>query len=342
MNSAPITPSENSDASTAPTTATPSTSPPTGHVDTPSPTADLSTSPSTSTAASCSNHSSQPPPRPTLKELAPLTIEIRDPLNGRLELDQNSIAELATTLRAEGLLNPITVIKSETGYELVAGRRRLAAAVLLGWSEISCFVRPPNKDRTDYARLIENTARSQLSPVEEATQLANILQTEPGGVEAIAHRIGRRVQWVLDRLEMTDWPDSLLIAIHDHKISLSAGKQLVRIEPPALRETRIRDAVLHGISARTAALWFQDAVALAENRPPDVTPQLPGETIPYVSQTKALCFGCQEYKPLEETMATRMCQDCLKELSPPTQPARPTPPPPSGSESKMSENIARE
>ncbi len=318
--SAPTTPSDNCAASTPTTAPMPSPSQNPGESPTLSPSEDSCTPPSTTMAVSSLSRSDQPHPHREYKTIRLTQINIPDPTNGRLELDQDAVQNLAQSIAADGLLNPITVTRLGNTYTLVAGRRRLAAVARLGWIEIPCIVQTDDGDRTDYATLVENTARLQLSPVEEGAQLARILANEPGGVEVIARRIGKRVEWILDRLDMQEWPDELLDAVHRRKISMGAGKHLARIEPPELRTQRIRDAVLNGISARTASLWRQDAEMYGNAAPPPPPPDGPPTASQYQTTTEAYCFVCASYRPLDQTTQVRICSACSQELAQTPQP----------------------
>ncbi|KKM98268.1 hypothetical protein LCGC14_1159710 [marine sediment metagenome] len=254
-------------------------------------------------------------PTGTESQLVPLgMIHVADDRNGRALLDMDHAKELAEQIRKDGLLHPITLRPRADGFELIAGRHRLEAFKLLGWTHAPSWIKDVDDYQTGVLRLSENVTRSQLSPAEEAWQLAGLLENTPGGVDELAARTGRNVNWILDRLEMADWPDSLMQAIHHGKISLAAAKSLVRIPDPELRELRIHDAARSGINARTASLWLQQALG---EPPPDSevsenwcqTPSTQNEITSFQN-----CFCCRRSVELEHMRPVRICVNCVRDL----------------------------
>ena len=249
------------------------------------------------------------------RDLHVFEIRVPDPANGRLVLDQERVNHLAHEIAARGLLHPITVRRVDTAYELVAGRHRLEAFMQLHRHEIPCVIIQADDHDAAFLRLAENINRTQITPVEEACQLKTLLDNHPAGVDGLAADLRRRPEWILDRLEILDWPPELQHAIHQRKISMAAARHLVRIIPPELRDQRIRDAILYGCSARTAALWHQTE---RRDQPPETNTSKfssfgPGTE--YQTKTDALCSLCATYVPIEETHLARICGTCLKTIA---------------------------
>lgn len=251
----------------------------------------------------------------TESQLVPLgMIHIPDDKNGRAELNIAHATELAEQIGKDGLLHPITLRPRADAFELIAGRHRLEAFKLLGWTHAPAIVKHVTDYQAGMLRMSENVSRSQLSPAEEAFQLAALLNETPGGVDELAARTGRSVNWILDRLEMCEWPDALMQAIHHGKISLAAAKHLAKIPDPETLALRVSDAVRNGISARTASLWLQQAVGevQADFVPPENWSQTP---IPeYETTTICNCVCCRRKVQLDRTRFVRMCTDCLGDL----------------------------
>ncbi len=245
----------------------------------------------------------------------PLDVIEQDQTNAnRINPDPQRITELARSIAISGLINPITVRKTDGSYVLVAGVGRLAAVRSLGWTEIPVTVIIASNLQSDTIRLSENVARSNLSPVEEATQLAHLVEHNPNGVDGVSTAIGRAASWILDRLEIMDWPDILAQYVHEKRISLAAAKRLARIQPDELRTQRINDAAHHGINAATAALWLQ----ASRWSPAQTTPEIRGPQIdvaPHYSTTTTVnCFVCRTDAPLERTHPVRICHPCLASI----------------------------
>jgi ParB/RepB/Spo0J family partition protein len=241
-------------------------------------------------------------------------IRFRDPNNGRAAIDPRRVQELADTLANEPLLHPVTLRSTDAGLVLVCGRHRLAAFQKLGRTTIPAIILSLDDATEATLRLTENLQRVQLSPVEQAHQLAELVELEAQGVEAVAGKLGRSVDWILDRLEILTWPDELITYVHNKRIPLAAAKLLARIQPNPIRAMRIHDAATHGCSAATARLWLQTAGRDDPNAPPP--PIFSSQGPNYVTKTtvKVICFGCAELKPIEGTQLVRCCNECLASI----------------------------
>lgn len=241
-------------------------------------------------------------------------IRLRDPNNGRAAIDHRRVQELADTLANEPLLHPITLRSTPAGLVLVCGRHRLAAFQKLGRSVIPAVILDLDDNTEATLRLTENLQRVQLSPVEQAKQLAELVELEAQGVEAVARKLGRSIDWILDRLEILTWPNELITHVHNKRIPLAAAKLLARIQPEPIRTLRIHDAATHGCSAATARLWLQTAHHDDPNAPPPPVFSCLEPSFVCETTTKVICFGCAELKRIEGTQLVRCCNDCLSTI----------------------------
>ena len=278
------------------------------------PLADTQPSPSKKMAVSPSDQSPPTHPELTIHNIPLAQIRVVDPANGRLSFDHEGIASLAAQIRTTGLINPIRVTEHDGNYELVAGRRRLAAYHQLGLPTIPATIQHGDERAIKTARLAENTARSQLTAVEEAMQIAELVELHPNAVEGVADDIGRSVTWVLDRLEIRNWPDELQAAVHDRHIGIGAAKHLARIADIQVRDIRIRDAVRNGINTRTADLWRRDA-NVAEPTESNVS-EKGGRNANMRNEitVNVVCTLCRTPTPIAQALSVRVCNDCLSGL----------------------------
>lgn len=303
-----------SEKCTSPAKEPPSAYPPDGQEETIS-----AKNPGSSSANNLTAHSPSPPSSwtetPLLHkhvELSAITLDEQS--TNRLDEDPERIKQLAQAIATDGLINPITLRDNNGQLEILAGRRRLAAFKLLGRETIPATIRTTQDHQAATIQLAENVARSNLSPVEEATQLAAAVRVHPAGVDGVAAAIGRSVNWILDRLDMTTWPESLLTHVHTAKISMAAAKRLARIQDPEQREYYIDQAARCGVNARTAALWLQDA-----NSIPATNDQLSEKCVAetnttYRTTTEVQCFVCGEWRDLAITTPARVCHQCITDL----------------------------
>jgi ParB family chromosome partitioning protein len=165
-----------------------------------------------------------------------------------------AIAELAESIRTYGLLQPPLVRQARHQYELVAGHRRVAAARLLGWTEMPVLVRPVEPDEAYLLVLVDNLQRTELTPREEAAGLELLLRERGWSTRQVAAAVHRSPAYVSKRLRVFDDP-LLGPLVLRQRLTVSAAEELLvlgpadrqRLAEQALREAwdhaRIREAV---------------------------------------------------------------------------------------------------
>ena len=302
--------------------ATPSPSTPTGPESTTTPT--IPTSPPASTKTEPSElRTLAKPPQPTNLQQIPLDRILYDGKpNGRFELDEEHVTELAGTIARSGMIHAITFRPKGEYYEVIAGQNRVMAARKLGWTHVPGNVQDIDDLAAGTIRLAENVGRCNLTPVEQAVQLNDLVGKHPEAVEGVARDVGRPVTWVLNRLDLLDYTDNLLQHIHNNRISLAAAKHLAKIVPPDLQATRVEQAAHYSIDAKTAAYWLQQTLAEA---PPDFDQSeipLPANIAQVETVTTVLCIRCEQRIDARQTMPTHICGPCYQQVTNP-QPATP-------------------
>lgn len=271
-------------------------------------------SPSSTTEPSASPASPTAPNLRRPRDVEIATIVVDDPKNARLDTDPDHVASLAAEISAHGLLHPITLCVIGDQRHLVAGNNRLLAAKSLGWTTISATTVPNDPTTVTMIRLAENLHRQTLSPIEEACQLAELVEAHPLAVDGAVQVTNRSIEWVLGRLDLLQWPPPLQEAVHHGRISMAAAKQLHRIQPDDVRDRYIRNAIDHGCNAATATLWVQQAAStpLADFE----VPELSAESFPK-SQTHSqtvICKLCDRELPVAHVTVLHVCAACNHEL----------------------------
>lgn len=289
----------------------PSTSPGLGSPDTPHPNIEKPPLPSTPTDQSPSPPAQESNTQRVNTSIPLSMIQVDDELNGRLSIDPDKVMTLQNSIAQTRLMNPITLHMRGDSYFLIAGRHRLAAVKALGWKEIPAVILECTNDEAAVMRLAENSNRAQLSPVEEARQLAHLVNIDPNGIDGVAVKIGRNPGWILDRIDMIEWPDSLMGHVHNKKISLSAAKILSRITDLEMREIRIDQAATAGINTRTAKMWLIDANSTAYQDSKSSEKCVESRNNSVFTETRVQCFMCSELVRLENTTTERFCSPCL-------------------------------
>jgi len=178
-----------------------------------------------------------------------------DPGQPRVRFDQQAIDELARSMRAEGLLQPITVRKATTGYRIIAGERRYRAATQLGWLNITAIVHDTDEDKARRLQLLENIVRRDLNPVEEARGIDVALRSGMSKHE-VADALGKPIQFVTMAVDMLQACDDVLHLVERGQLSGLAAYQMARLDYNRQQQ------VLRLLA--TEKLTFHDLAALCE------------------------------------------------------------------------------
>jgi ParB family chromosome partitioning protein len=149
-----------------------------------------------------------------------------NPRQPRQRIGQEELETLAASIVAHGVLQPILVIETVDGYQLVAGERRLRASQLAGLDRIPAIIRQlADRDQLELA-LVENLQREDLGPLEEAHAFRSLVDDFGLSQEDIATRVGRARSTVANTLRLLDLDDRVQAAIVDGSISEGHARAL--------------------------------------------------------------------------------------------------------------------
>ncbi|HEX6061139.1 MAG TPA: ParB/RepB/Spo0J family partition protein [Candidatus Limnocylindria bacterium] len=168
----------------------------------------------------------------------------------RQHFDQDSIAELAASITAHGVLQPIVVSRTPDGFELIAGHRRVLASRVAGKSSIPAVVRQDVRDRLELA-LVENLQRADLNAIETARAYKLLMETYDLTQEQLAERLGKSRSAVANTLRALQAPQILQDAVQDGKISEGHLRALLPL-PLSDAIRALGDILAKGMSVREA------------------------------------------------------------------------------------------
>jgi len=186
-------------------------------------------------------------------ELRELHVDViaPNPRQPRRALDQEALQALAESVRERGVLQPVLVRPVPGGtYELVAGERRWRAARLAGRETLPALVRPRGDAESLEVALIENMAREDLNPVEEARACAALVEELGLTREEVGRRVGRSRVAVSNLLRLLDLPDEALARLERGELTEGHGRALLLAADHADRTRLAREAVEGGWSVR--------------------------------------------------------------------------------------------
>jgi len=187
---------------------------------------------------------------------------VPNPRQPRLEFDPQALQDLASSIKEQGVLQPILVrpLKGAShGYELVAGERRLRASKLAELSEIPAIVREVTEEQSLALALIENLQRENLNALEEAKGLDQLLNAFGLSQEALAKRVGKSRPSVANSLRLLQLPQPIQDSLFQDGISAGHARALLSITEPSVQEALWNRIVERGLSVREtedmAAHW---------------------------------------------------------------------------------------
>jgi ParB family chromosome partitioning protein len=204
--------------------------------------------------------------RPELRELS-VELIAPNPAQPRRRFDDETLDALADSVRERGLLQPV-LVRPRTGgrYELVAGERRWRAAQRAGLDTVPALVQARDDAQTLEAALVENMARENLNPVEEARAVAALVEELGLTREDAGRRIGRSRVAVSNLLRLLDLPDDVIEHLEEGRLTEGHGRALLLTDDHAARRSLANDAAREGWSVRVLEARAREAGRVAHRR----------------------------------------------------------------------------
>jgi len=173
-----------------------------------------------------------------------------NPLQPRKTFDEASLAELADSIAAHGILQPLVVVKRGDAYEIVAGERRFRAAKIAGLAAVPVIIKDiTEKERREIA-LVENLQREDLNPMEESEALYLLLKENELTQEELAKTLGKSRPAVANALRLLTLPKELQNMVRDLSLSTGHAKVLMGVKNPELQLALAREVITKKLSVR--------------------------------------------------------------------------------------------
>jgi len=169
----------------------------------------------------------------SVNEIKIAEIEV-NPFQPRTDFDQDALAELADSIKLQGLIQPITVRKVNTHkFQLISGERRLRASKLAGLTQIPAYVRTANDQQMLEMALIENIQRENLNAIEVALSFQRMIDECSLKQEELGERVSKNRSTVTNYLRLLKLPPTIQASIRDNQISMGHAKALISVADPA-------------------------------------------------------------------------------------------------------------
>jgi ParB family chromosome partitioning protein len=164
-------------------------------------------------------------------QVIPISRVRPNPFQPRRSFNSEELSELEASLKATGLLQPITVRRQGDAFELIAGERRLRAATNLGWKEISAVVREFDDQTMLVLALVENLQRANLNAIEEARGYKRLLEEFQLTQQQVADVVGKDRTTITNLLRVLSLPDSIQQMVEQGELTTGHARALLALPP---------------------------------------------------------------------------------------------------------------
>ena len=181
----------------------------------------------------------------------PLDLIESNPFQPRTDFDEESLRELAASIKEQGVIQPVTVRKSEEGkLQLISGERRFKASKMAGLNDIPAYIITATGHSLLEMAIVENIQREDLNPVEIALGYKQLIQEYQLTQEMLSERLGKSRSSVANYLRLLNLPSDIQLGLRQDLISMGHARALVAIEDIQTQLDVFRDILSEGLSVR--------------------------------------------------------------------------------------------
>jgi len=185
--------------------------------------------------------------------IAHVLLDIIDsnPFQPRTDFDEESLQELAASIKEQGVIQPVTIRKTkDEKFQLISGERRCRAAVLAGLTEIPAYIRAADDQNMREMAIVENIQRENLNPIEIALGYQQLIDDFKLTQEMLAERLGKSRPSIANHLRLLKLPADIQIGLRQDLISMGHARALVSIDDIQTQLDVFNDIIAQGLSVR--------------------------------------------------------------------------------------------
>ena len=190
-----------------------------------------------------------------------------NPQQPRRHFDETGLQELAASIRAYGILQPLTVRRMEKGYQLIAGERRLRAARIAGLREVPCLVARVDEQDAGMLALIENLQRRDLDCFEEAAAIARLIHRYGLSQEQAAEKLGRSQSAVANKLRLLRLTEPVREGLRKAGLTERHARALLRLEEDSERLAAAKYAAGHRLNVAQTEQYVERRLEAIQSAP---------------------------------------------------------------------------
>lgn len=207
-------------------------------------------------------------------QLVEIDIDLIDPnqYQPRTRFNPEKLAELAQSIRQNGIVQPLLVRRNGFRYQLISGERRWRAAQMAGLTKIPAVVHDIPDDKVLELSLIENIQREDLNPIEEAFAFQRLIDELGLTQEEVARRVGRDRTSVTNYLRLLKLPEDIQKLVEEEKLSMGHARAILGLNSVKLQRQLARQVVKKGLSVRETERAVQKLNRTTTEKRPQTSP----------------------------------------------------------------------
>jgi ParB family chromosome partitioning protein len=196
----------------------------------------------------------------------PLELIDSNPFQPRTDFDEESLQELAASIKEQGVIQPVTIRKMEDGkFQLISGERRCKSAVLAGLTEIPAYIRSANDQEMREMAIVENIQRENLNPIEIAMGYQQLIEDYKLTQEVLSERLGKSRPSISNHLRLLKLPGEIQIGLRQELISMGHARALVTLDNVQTQLDIFHDIMAQGLSVRDVEEIVKNLTEANEN-----------------------------------------------------------------------------
>lgn len=212
--------------------------------------------------------------RPAREEIS-IDALLPNPYQPRKHFDPASLEELGNSIRSEGILQPVLARKKGSGYEIIAGERRVRAAKLAGLETVPVILRDLDDRRMLQVAIVENIQRDDLGPLEEARAYKQLVSEFHMTQEEVGECVGKSRSTITNFIRLLQLPDEVQEVMDQGLLSMGHGRALLPVHDRELLLKLLAEVLEKGLSVRECEDLVRKALEPYEKAPPVKAPPLP-------------------------------------------------------------------
>ncbi len=197
-----------------------------------------------------------------------------NPAQPRTVFREDALQELCESIRKHGILQPLSVRRTPTGYQLICGERRLRAGILAGLSEVPCIVMNMTDQESGMTALVENLQRQDLDFIEEAKGISLLMSTWSMSQEQVARLLGKSQSAVANKLRLLRHCAPVLEALRQTELTERHARALLKLKSEEEKLQVIDYVSRMGLSVARTEQYIDDLLKAGEKKPPQANVDL--------------------------------------------------------------------